>query len=155
MIKLYSPKLKDLWFRQTFMADEETMSYNHHWGGTIPFPEENWADWYDYWVVNPEGKRFYRYLQDETNGEFVGEIAYHYDGERGINIADVIVYAKYRGKGFGEQGLLLLCDAAKANGVEILYDDIAIDNPAIKLFLKVGFCEEYRTDEIIMLKKAL
>ena len=155
MIKLYSPKLEDLRFRQMFMADKETMSYNHNWGGTIPFPEENWADWYDYWVVNPEGRRFYRYLQDEMNGEFVGEIAYHYDSERHINIADVIVYAKYRGKGFGEQGLLLLCDAAKANGVEILYDDIAIDNPAIKLFLKVGFCEEYRTDEIIMLKKVL
>ena len=154
-VKLYIPNIDDLWFRQMFMADEETMSYNHHWGGTIPFPEETWQDWFDYWVTNPEGKRFYRYLQDETNGEFVGEIAYHYDSERRINIADVIVYAQYRGKGFGEQGLLLLCDAAKANEVEILYDDIAIDNPAIKLFLKVGFCEEYRTDEIIMLKKVL
>lgn len=155
MIKLYSPKLEDLWFRQMFMADEETMFYNHHWGGTIPFPEEDWQDWFEYWITNPEGKRFYRYLQDETSDEFVGEIAYHYDSEWRINIADVIVYAKYRGKGFGEQGLLLLCDAAKANGVEIIYDDIAIDNPAIKLFLKVGFCEEYRTDEIIMLKKVL
>lgn len=155
MIKLYSLKIEELWFRQMFMADEETMSYNHHWGGTIPFPEENWGDWYDYWVANPEGKRFYRYLQDETNEEFVGEVAYHYDKERKIHIADVIVYAKYRGKGFGEQGLLLLCDVAKSHGVEILYDDIAIDNPAIKLFLKVGFCEEYRTDEIIMLKKEL
>ena len=155
MIKLYSPKLDDLWFRQMFMADDETMSYNHNWGGTIPFPEENWGDWYECWVVNPKGKRFYRYLQDETNEEFVGEVAYYYDKERKIHIADVIVYAKYRGKGFGEQGLLLLCDVAKSYGVEILYDDIAIDNPAIKLFLKVGFCEEYRTDEIIMLKKEL
>ena len=155
MIKLYSPKLDDLWFRQMFMADDETMSYNHNWGGTISFPEENWADWHDYWIANPQGKRFYRYLQDEMNDEFVGEIAYHYDCERQIYIADVIVHAKHRGKGFGKQGLLLLCDAAKENGVEILYDDIAIDNPAIMLFLKVGFCEEYRTDEIIMLRKAL
>lgn len=155
MIKLYIPKQEDLWFRQMFMEDDETMSYNHNWGGTIPFPEENWADWYEYWVMNSERKRFYRYLQDETNDEFVGEIAYHYDSEQHIYIADVIVHAKYRGKGFGEQGLLLLCDAAKANGVEKLYDDIAIDNPAIKLFLKVGFYEEYRTDEIIMLKKEL
>lgn len=41
---LYIPKPEDLWFRQMFMADEETMAYNHHWGGTIPFPEEDWAD---------------------------------------------------------------------------------------------------------------
>ena len=155
MIELYSPKLEDLWFRQMFMADEETMSYNHHWGGTISFPEENWADWYDYWVVNPEGERFYRYLREESSGNFVGEIAYHYDEKECKYIADIIVYAKYRGKGFGKQGLLFLCEAAKANGVEILYDNIAIDNPAIKLFLKVGFYEEYRTDEIIILKKEL
>ena len=155
MVKLYSPKLKDLWFRQMFMADEETMSYNQHWGGTIPFPQEAWADWYECWVANPHGKRFYRYLQEETTDEFVGEIAYHYDEEEGKYIADVIVYAKYHGKGYGEQGLLLLCEAAKVNGVEVLYDNIAIDNPAIKLFLKVGFYEEYRTNEIIMLKKVL
>ena len=152
---LYIPKPEDLWFRQMFMADEETMAYNHHWGGTIPFPEEDWADWYEYWIVNPERKRFYRYLQDDASGEFVGEIAYHYDEGLEIYIADVIVYAKYRGRGFGEKGVLMLCEAAKENGVSFLYDNIAIDNPAITLFMKVGFCEEYRTDEIIMLKKEL
>ena len=152
---LFTPKLEDLWFRKMFMADEETMSYNHHWGGTIPFPEEAWPDWYDYWVANPKGKRFYRYLQDEATREFVGEVAYHYDVEEQKYIADVIVYAKYRGKGFGEQGLRMLCEAAKANGIGILYDNIAIDNSAVKLFLKVGFTEDYRTDEIIMLKREL
>ena len=152
---LYTPKLEDLWFRKLFMADKETMSYNHNWGGTIPFPEEQWQDWYDYWIANPEGERFYKYLQDESNGEFVGEIAYHYDEEEQKSIADVIVHAKYRGKGFGEQGLRMLCEAAKEHGIAVLYDNIAIDNPAIKLFLKVGFYEEYRTDEIIMLKKEL
>lgn len=155
MIKLYVPKYEDLWFRRMFMADEETMSYNHSWGGTIPFPKEDWNDWFDYWIVNPEGKRFYRYIVNESNNEFVGEVAYHYDRERTITVADIIVYAKHRGNGFGKQGLLLLCGAAKTNGVKILYDDIAIDNPAIKLFLNTGFNEEYRTEEIIMLKKEL
>ena len=37
-----TPKFEDLWFRQTMMADPETMAYNHAWGGTIPFPEEHW-----------------------------------------------------------------------------------------------------------------
>lgn len=152
---LYISKPEDLWFRQMFMADEETMAYNHHWGGIIPFPEEDWADWYEYWIVNPERKRFYRYLQDDASGEFVGEIAYHYDAECEGHIADIIIYAKYRGRGFGKKGLLMLCEAARENGVSILYDNIAIDNPAIKLFLKVGFGEKYRTDEIIMLKKEL
>ena len=85
----------------------------------------------------------------------MGEIAYHYDEERAVYIADVIVLAEYRRKGYGKEGLRLLCDAAKENGVKILYDDIAADNPAIALFLKLGFSEEYRTEDYIMLKKSL
>ena len=63
--------------------------------------------------------------------------------------------SEYRGKSYGSEGLRLLCEAAKMNGVDVLRDDIAIDNPAVDLFLKAGFTEEYRTDEIIMLKKDL
>lgn len=155
MIKLYIPQYEDLWFRQMFMADEETMSYNHNWGGTIPFPEEEWRSWYNYWIINTEDKRFYRYLIDESNNEFVGEIAYHYDEVRDITIADIIIYSKYRGRGFGKQGLNILCDIAKENGIDVLYDDIAIDNTAINLFTECGFEEEYRTNEYVMLKRVL
>ena len=151
MLIVYEPRCEELWFRQTMLADEETMSYNHAWGGTIPFPKEDWKDWYDYWVAEPEDKRFYRYLKDE-NG-FVGEVAYHYDPEYDGYVADVIVFSKFRGKGYGAEGLRLLCAAAKENGINALYDDIAIDNTAIKLFLKQGFYESYRTDEKIILKK--
>lgn len=154
MIKAYIPKYEDLWFRQELLADSETMAYNHAWGGTISFPEEKWDSWYNKWIVNAQG-RFYRYLVSEENNEFVGEIAYHYDEDRHINIADIIVLAKHRGMGYGKQGLKLLCEFAKNNGVETLYDDIAIDNSSVTLFLKNGFYEEYRTDEYIMLKKDL
>ena len=51
--------------------------------------------------------------------------------------------------------MALLCSIAKNNGISVLYDDIAIDNPAIALFLKHGFVEEYRTEETIILKKEL
>ncbi len=153
MLKAITPALEDMWFRESLMADEETMAYIHAWGGTIPFPKEDWAEWYDYWVVNHEGKRYYRYLKDE-NG-FVGEIAYHYDSEYDGYVANIIIHSKYRGQGYGAQGLTLLCEAAKAAGITVLYDDIAIDNTAIKLFLKQGFYECCRTEEIILLKKEL
>ena len=155
MIELYKPTIDDLWFRERFLADEATMSYNHAWGGTIPFPRSAWADWYDVWIGCPQGGRFYRFLRESETDELVGEIAYHFDPCRQIWIADVIVCAEYRGRGYGTQGLRLLCEAAAENGITELYDDIAIDNPGITLFLKAGFTEEYRTDEIIMLKKAL
>ncbi len=153
MIELVIPALEDMWFKEKLMADEETMSYNHAWGGTIPFPEEDWKDWYDYWIVDHEDRRFYRYLKDE-NG-FVGEVAYHHDSEYDGYVADVIVFAKFRGKGYGDEGLRLLCAAAKENGITALYDDIAIDNTAIKLFLKQGFYESCRTEDKIVLKKDL
>ena len=155
MIKLHKPELSELKFRQEMLSDEETMRYNHAWGGTIEFPEENRKAWYDWWIRDTENKRFYRYLFDDEIDQFVGEIAYHYDSEREIYITNVIVMARYRGKGYGSTGLKYLCAAAKDNGISVLYDDIAIDNKAIAMFIKNGFIEEYRTDEIIMLKKEL
>ena len=85
----------------------------------------------------------------------MGEAAYHLDEEQRIRLADVIIYAPHRGRGYGGQALDLLCAAAKENGADALYDDIAADNPAISLFLKHGFTEEYRTDTIIMLRREL
>ena len=154
MISLYRPGREDLRFRQQLLSDEETMAYNHAWGGSISFPEEDWDGWYDRWVGEPGDKRFYRYLKDGEYG-FVGEIAYHFDEDLDGFIADVIVHAQYRGHGFGSRALDLLCEAAKANGIEWLYDDIAADNPAIDLFLRHGFTEESRTDDKIILKKRL
>jgi len=154
MIDLYKPALSDLWFRQAMLADAATMAYNHAWGGVIDFPKEAWAEWYEYWVERDGGRRFYRYVTDEQ-GAFVGEVAYHYDDELGGAVADVIVLAKYRGMGYGGQALDALCAAAKQNDVPVLYDDIAVDNPAVSLFLRHGFGEERRTADKIILKKAL
>ena len=154
-ICLLKPDINDLWFRRRLLADEDTMSYNHAWGGTIPFPKEQWSDWYSHWVIDCGTERFYRYLLNLDNLAFVGEIAYHLDKSTGRYMANVIVMSKFRGNGYGQIGLDLLCRVAKRNGIDVLYDNIAIDNGAIELFLKNGFVEEYRTDEIIMLKKIL
>ena len=151
---LHTPKVRELWFRERMMADSETMSYNHALGTTIPFPQEKWESWYSYWIIHHENQRYYRYLVNGMSA-FLGEIAYHYDAEYDGYIADVILYAPYRNKGYGTKGLKLLCEAAKENGIGTLLDNIAIDNPAISLFLKNGFTEAYRTNEIILLKKDL
>lgn len=148
MIKLYKPNIEELWFKEKMMNDEDTMSYNH---GTIAFPVSKWVAWYQRWMR--DDKLFYRYICDENT--FVGEVAYYLDLEREIYIADVVVYAPYRGKGYGCEGLSLLCECAKNNGIVGLYDDIAIDNPSINLFLKYGFREVLRTDEYVLVKKKL
>lgn len=155
MLKVVKPELEDLWFRESMMADIETMSYNDAWGGTIPFPKEDWEEWYTLWVRNAGQERYYRYLKDDANKVFVGEISYHFDKLRNIYICDVIIKAEFRKQGFGTQGIQLLCEAAKANGVEVLYDDIAADNPSAHLFLKNGFSIEFQNDEILMVKTVL
>lgn len=152
-IDLYKPELDELWFRQKLLSDSDTMSYNKKWGGTISFPREKWDDWYRRWVIQHENKRFYRYLTAENT--FVGETAYHYDDTRDIFLCDIIVLGEYRGRGYGTKGLRLLCKAAKENGIDALYDDIAADNPSVKLFLDSGFTVECQTDEIVTVKKLL
>ena len=152
-LTVYRLEYEDLWFRKAMLEDEKTMSYNHAWGGTIEFPEDDWQSWYDHWIIKNEDKRYYRYLKDDEN--FVGEIAYHFDEELKGYIVDIIIHDKYRGKGYGELGLKILCEIAKKNGIRVLYDDIAIDNKAISLFKRNGFKEEYRTEEKIILKKEL
>ena len=153
-IILHRPAYEELAFRRDFLADPETMAYNHACGGTIGFPAERWADWYHRWVEEPD-RRFYRYLRLEETGELVGETAYHYDAELGEYLSDVIIAAQYRHRGYGAQGLALLCEAAKANGVMRLCDNIVIDNPAVRMFLKAGFREQYRNDAFVMLEKEL
>ncbi len=155
MIKAYKPNLDDLWFREKLMADKDTMSYNNAWGGTILFPRESWDKWYQTWVNSSKFEFFYRYIQDEQNDNYVGEIAYRFDKNKGIYMCSVIILAEYRNKGFGSKAINLLCSLAKQNGILTLYDDIAADNPSFKLFLKNGFEIDYQNEEIIMVRKVL
>ena len=152
-ISLHKPSCTELDFRQSLLADPETMAYNHAYGGTIHFPAERWAGWYYRWVEEPD-RRFYRYLQLE-DGTFVGEAAYHWDQELGEYICDVIVTARNRRKGFGAQGLALLCEAAKENGVTRLCDNIAVDNPSVRMFLRAGFREKFRNEAYVLVEKEL
>lgn len=77
------------------------MAYNQAWGGTIPFPENSWQKWYTHWIIQHENKRFYRYLLDTESQLFVGEVAYYYDTDFQAYLADIIIPAQYRGKGYG------------------------------------------------------
>jgi len=151
MITLYKPKTEDLWFREKLLNDKDTMSYNNFYGGAIPFPKEKWEEWYNHWINVDEHKRLYRYIVNE-NKEFVGEVSYHYDDNFKTHMVDVIVYSEFRKRGYGKEALSLLIEKANQNGIKSLSDNIAIDNPAIKLFLDLGFKEEYKNDEFIMVK---
>ena len=141
MILFHKPAFDELAFRAALLGDEATMSYNRAWGGAIGFPPERRAAWYRRWVEPGEPGRFYRYLRDGAAGAFVGEAAWHYDEARGRYLTDVIVHAAYRGRGFGREGLALLCEAARLRGIDALWDELAPDNPSAALFRLMGFTE--------------
>lgn len=154
-VTMHRPSLEELSFRQYLLSDPDTMAYNRAWGGTIDFPRERWEDWYRRWLEDSSGVRFYRYLYAPQLNAYVGETAYHLDEELGGYICDVIVSAQYRGRGYGTYGLSLLCQAAKANGVPRLLDNIAVNNPSVSLFLKAGFREIDRNETYILVAKDL
>ena len=155
MIVLHAPSPDELRFRAALLGDRQTMSYNEAWGGAIGFPEERWAAWYDRWLVRHEGRRFYRYLRDTGTGRFVGEAAYHYDARQKRCLADVIVHAAERGRGYGREGLALLCEAARLHGYTELWDELAADNPAAALFRAAGFTEAGRGTQGVLFRKDL
>lgn len=155
MLKLVKPELRELSFRQRMLSDEQTMSYNARWGGAIGFPEERWESWYHKWIDSGDPRYFYRYLYSGKLHAYVGEVAYHFEPETARYLCDVIIYHPYRRKGFGSRGLSLLCDAARENGVEILYDDIASDNPSISVLLKAGFSEVSGNESVCTVQKVL
>ena len=154
MIRFHKPLPEELIFRRQLLSDEETMSYNARWGGAVGFPQERWSSWYSRWVEYPD-RRFYAYLYSEEEKAFVGEAAYHFDEELDGYIVDVIVHSRYRGRGYGTQGLRLLCEQARRDGLEVLYDNIAEDNPSLSLFLKNGFERVRDTADGILVKKVL
>ena len=42
-----------------------------------------------------------------------------------------------------------------ASGVKTLCDNIALDNPSVRLFLRSGFRERYRNETFILVEKEL
>lgn len=147
------PTVSEMSFRQELLSDKETMSYNNKWGGTIDFPKTMWENVHK--RLTSSKNSFYAYLFSTKEQYFIGEASYHYSDEFKEYIVDVIVHSKYRNKGYGSKGLLMLCDKAKENGILSLADNIALDNSSINIFLKLGFKEIYKNQDFIFVKKIL
>ncbi len=153
-LRLIKPTVEELDFRQELLSDEATMSYNKAYGGTIPFPRERWSQWHSKWISSEDSRYFYRYLFSVEEARLVGEVAYHQDNI-GRWLCDVLIHADARGRGYGGEGLELLCNAAAENGIFELYDVIAADNPSVGLFLRHGFSAVSRDEAAVTVKRTL
>ncbi len=121
MLELYIPKPEDLWFRQTMMANADTMSYNIGWDvsyegyhretGCIDFPSSAWQMWYDRWIGH-EPDRFYAYIRRTSDGVFLGEVEFHRSAGKPYHDMGIVIHAPYRGMGYAVPALKLLVDHA-------------------------------------------
>ena len=151
-LKLYIPKLEDLWFYQKMMADPETMSYNagydldfdgyHKDTGCIYYPDEVLSEWHKRWVGN-EPERFYAYIQRSCDGAWIGDVNFHYNAEKDWHDMGIVIYAPYRGKGYALPALKLLLDQAfRAYGISRLHNNFErTRSAALRIHRKVGFKE--------------
>ena len=153
-ISLYIPKLEDYWYEEKLQSDPLTMSYNagydvsyygyHYDTGCIDFPKDRWEETFKKRINE---NKYFSYIKDNDLNEFIGYVNYHYNKEENRYECGVLVEYSYLGKGYGKEGLKLLCDSAKSNGIKELYDTFEIDRGhTLSLFQSVGFeVVEYKT----------
>ena len=146
-ISLYIPELEDYWYEQKIQSDPLSMSYNagydvsyygyHYDTGCIDFPKERWEEVYDRRINE---NSFFAYIKDNDINKFVGYVNYHYNKNEDRYDCGVLIDFNFRGKGYSKKSLKLLCEEAKSNGVEELYDNFEIDRDnTLNVFKSVGF----------------
>ncbi len=142
------PSIDELHYRQEWMKDLKTMSYNAGYDmdlkgydketGTITKTDEEMITWYNNWV-NKEPDKYFAYIYDSKIAEPIGEVYYYLDN--GIHSMGIVIQDKYRGKGYSYNALLELEKVAfEKNNISELSDIIPLDRiGAIKTFKKAGF----------------
>ena len=151
-IYLKIPTITELHYRQEWMKDNNTMSYNKGCDiglkgydkqtGTITKSNEAMIEWYNNWI-NKEPDKYFAYIYADNIKEPIGEIYYYLNS--GIHSMGILIQDKYRGNGYSYQALLELEKIAfEKNNINELSDFIPLDRiGAIKSFKKAGFqCTE-------------
>lgn len=147
-IYLKVPTIDELHFRQEWMKDPKTMSYNAGYDmdfegydkktGAIVKTDEEMLEWYNDWIGS-EPDTYFAYIYDDKTDEPVGEIYYYLDDD--IHSMGIVIQSKYRGRGYSYRALLELEKIAfETYKISELSDFVPLDRiNAIKAFKKAGF----------------
>lgn len=159
------PTIQELHYRQEWMKDPKTMSYNAGYDmklegydkdtGTITKTDEEMNNWFNNWI-GKEPDKYFAYIYDNYIVEPVGEIYYYLDN--GIHSMGILIQDKYRGKGYSYSALLELEKIAfEKNNINELSDIIPLDRiGAIKTFKKAGFIHtELEKKELVFGKESI
>lgn len=141
------PTKEELFYRQEWLKNPKTMSYNAGYDidikvynkktGIIIKTDDEMLEWYYKWIDNVNEK-FFSYVYVEGIEVPIGEVYYYLDDDK-YNVGILIDY-KFRGSGYSYDALKLLCKKAKQNNIHALYDQFECDRiNTLKVFEKVGF----------------
>ncbi len=154
-IELHIPKENELEYRRHLISDKETMNYNIGYGddGTGCYYQtiEQVKEWYKNW--NNGTDNYYAYIIRKEDDTTIGEVDIHWSAYCHKHIIGIVIEAKYRGKGYAEDALNLLCDVAFDElKLDKIYDDFpATRTAAERVFSQIGFIRE--DDDFVVLTK--
>lgn len=147
-VYLKVPSINELHYRQEWMMDSKTMSYNAGYDidlkgynkqtGIIEKTDEEMVSWYNNWI-NKEPDKYYAYIYANDIDEPIGEVYYYLDND--VHSMGILIQNKYRGKGYSYNAILELEKIAfEKNNISELSDIVPLDRVgAIKTFKKAGF----------------
>jgi len=162
-LTLYVPQIAELWYREKLLSDPDTMSYNkgynlnsvtyHNDTGCIDFPENQWQQWYDYFVMNSP-QCYYAYIKRIEDGCFIGEVNLHKNNSGEWYDMGIVLEGQYRGQDFSVEAMRLLLNEAfgEFSAVAVRNDFEATREAALKLHLSVGFEIVNEENGIILLE---
>ncbi len=147
-IKLYIPKIEELWFREKCMSDKGTMEYNagydvhyagyHYDTGCIDFPKDKWESWYNEKMLNPNF--YYAYIFDVDLNQFVGYVNFNINSESKKATMGIVINKDFQGMGYMRPAMQELIKAAKAKNVKYLTDTVPeVRERALRVFYDLGF----------------
>lgn len=154
-LELMIPNLNELEYRRYLISDEKTMDYNKGYGdnGTGCYYQtiEQEKEWYKNW--NNGTNNYYAYIIRKEDNIPIGEVDIHWSGYCQRHIIGIVIEAKYRGKGYAEEALNLLCDVAfNELKLDKIYDDFPVTRTVVeKVFANGGFVRE--NNEFVALTK--
>ena len=150
-VYLKEPSLEELRFTEMLLQDEDTMKFNEKWGGTVPFPKENWEPFYNAYVKSKDRLYFHIYNLDN---QFVGEVSSRFDEYFNSHILNIKVLYRFRGNCHGYDALVAFLDHFfEDKNRKKISDNVALDNKkGIEVLERIGFKKVYVTSEYVMME---
>ena len=151
-VKLFSPHLEDLSYREKLVSDPATMDFNGGEDGVFPFDRDRWAVWYQKWGLDPH--YHYWYIVNEE-GDSCGEVTCtEYQDLARVRI-NMIVQAERRRMGIGGKAYRKMEEELKQMGYSCLEVEASRDTWQYDWLRRLGFTSVTGREDTLLMEKTV